>query len=97
VDGLYTSATLDENAYELIVKSINYSPNARPADIRLNGIHSSGTVRFTTLANSDLDAKTALIIQLAVAPVSSTLQVTSGFIPVQLRRGSVIVYRIPNQ
>ena len=84
VDGLYTSATLDENAHELIVKAINYSPNARSADIRLNGIHPSGTVRVTTLASSDLDAENNFDHPMAVAPVSSTLQVKSASIPVQL-------------
>ena len=95
VDGLYTSATLDESAHELIVKVINYLPAARPAEIRLTGINPSGTVRVTTLASADLNAENSFDHPTAVSPESSTLQVTSGSIQVQLRPYSVTVYRIP--
>jgi alpha-N-arabinofuranosidase len=97
VDGLYTSATLDEGAHELIVKAINYSPNARPAEIRLNGINASGTVKVTTLASPDLNSDNSFDHPTAVSPESSTIQVISGSIPVQLPPYSVTVYRIPAQ
>jgi alpha-N-arabinofuranosidase len=95
VDGLYTSATLDESAHELIVKVINYLPDARPAEIRLTGINPSGTVRVTTLASADLNTENSFDHPTAVSPESSTLQVTSGSIQVQLRPYSLTVYRIP--
>ena len=94
VDGLYTSATLDEGAHELILKVVNYSPNARAAEIRLNGINASGTVKVMTLASADLNAENSFEHPTNVSPEASTLQVTTGSIPAQLAAYSVTVYRI---
>ncbi len=95
--GLYTSAVFDERTNELILKAINYSPTARPAEIRLNGMHPSGTAKVTTLASADLAAENSFDSPMAVSPESSTLEVKSGSIPVQLRPYSVTVYRIPTR
>jgi alpha-N-arabinofuranosidase len=94
-DGLYTSASLDERSHELIVKAINNSPTARMAEIRLNGVGPSGTASVTTLESADLSAENSFDHPTAVAPVSSTLNVNSGTIPVQLLPYSLTVYRIP--
>jgi alpha-N-arabinofuranosidase len=95
--GLYTSASLDERNHELIVKTINYSPIPRPAEIRLNGIHLSGATKVTTLASTDLNAENSFDHPTAVAPESSTLEVRAGTNAVLLRPYSVTVYRIPTQ
>jgi alpha-L-arabinofuranosidase len=95
--GLYTSASLDEHTHELIVKAINDTSHGTSAEIRLNGINPSGTAKVTTLESADLSAENSFDQPKAVAPVSSTLDVTSGTIPVQLRPYSVTVYRIPAQ
>jgi alpha-N-arabinofuranosidase len=95
--GLYTSASLDEHTQELIVKAINDSPNVTPAEIRLDGINPSGTAKVTILESADLNAENSFDHPKAVAPVSSTLDVKSGTIPVQLRPYSVTVYRIHAQ
>jgi alpha-L-arabinofuranosidase len=95
--GLYTSASLDERNHELIVKAINYSPTPRPAEIRLNGIHVSGTAKVTTLASTDLNAENSFDHPTAVAPESSTLDLRAGTNAVLLRPYSVTVYRIPAQ
>jgi alpha-N-arabinofuranosidase len=95
--GLYTSASLDERTHELIVKAINYSPNARTAEIRLNSMTPAGTAKVITLQGADLTAENSFDHPTAVAPVSSTLEVKSGIIPVQLRPYSVTVYHIPAQ
>lgn len=92
---LYTSATLDESTHELIVKAINNSADERAAEIRLNGMNPTGMVKVTTLESADLTAENSFEHPTAVAPVSSTLEVKSGTIPVQLRPYSVTVYRIP--
>jgi alpha-N-arabinofuranosidase len=95
--GLYTSAVLDERTHELILKAINYSPTMRAADIRLNGISPSGTAKVTTLASADLNAENSFDHPTAVAPESSTLDVRSGTVSVQLRPYSVTICRIPAQ
>jgi alpha-N-arabinofuranosidase len=96
-DGLYTSASLDDHTHELIVKAVNFAAAPRQAEIQLNGIKPSGTAKVTTLANSDLNAENSLDHPTAVAPESSTIELRSGTIPVQLRPYSVTVYRIPAQ
>jgi alpha-N-arabinofuranosidase len=95
--GLYTSASLDDRTHELIVKAVNVSASARPAEIRLNGLNPSGMAKVITLASADLNAENNFDHPKLVAPKSSTLQVTSAKLPVQLDPYSVTVYRIAVQ
>jgi len=95
--GLYTSASLDDRTHELILKAINVSSSARPAEIRLNGLNPSGTVKVITLASADLNAENNFDHPKLVSPKSSTLEVNSATLPVQLDPYSVTVYRIPVQ
>lgn len=96
-DGLYTSASLDERSHELIVKAINVSANMRPAEIRLNGLNPSGMVKVVTLESTDLNAENSLDHPKNVSPRSSTVQVNSSTLSVQLNPYSVTVYRIPGR
>ena len=93
--GLYTSAVLDERTHELIIKAINYSPNARPAQIKLQGMDTSGTAKVTTLQSADLKIENTFDQPKAIAPVASTLEVKSGSIDAQLLPYSLTVYRVP--
>ena len=93
--GLYTSATLDERSHELIVKAVNYSANARPMEIRLNGMASSGTAKVSILASADLNAENSFERPTAVAPEISAAEVKNGTIVTTLRPYSVTVYRVP--
>ena len=95
--GLYTSASLDERSHEYILKVINYATTSRQAEIRLNGIRPSGIARVTTLTSADLSAENSFEYPSAVSPESSTMDVTSAVIPVQLRPYSVNIYRFPAQ
>jgi alpha-L-arabinofuranosidase len=92
--GLYTSASLDEPSHTLIVKAINYTRNARPAEIHFNGINPSGTAQVSTLA-ADLAAENTFDKPTAVSPEPSTLDMQSGTMRVQLRPYSLTIYRIP--
>jgi len=93
--GLYTSAALDERTHELIVKAINDTAAARPAEIRLKGLDRSADVKVTTLQSADLNAENSFDHPTAVAPASSTAEVHSGTLSVQLPSYSLNVYRIP--
>ena len=55
----------------------------------------SGTAKVTTLASADLEAENSFDHPTAVAPESSTAEVKSGKISVQLRPYSVTVFRFP--
>ncbi len=93
--GLFTGATLDERTHELIVKAINNTPATRAVTLQINGLNPSGSIHITTLASADLNAENSFDHPTAVAPESTSLDVKSGTIPVQLRPYSVNVYRIP--
>ena len=93
-DGLYTSASLDERSHELIVKAINTTANARAAEIRLTGSTLSGPVRVETLQSNELEAENSFDHPRAVAPESSSAEIRSGVISIQLRPYSVNVYRV---
>jgi alpha-L-arabinofuranosidase len=95
--GLYTSASLDERTNELIVKAINDTATARPAEIHLDMSSMSGTAKATILHSADLNAENSFEHPTAVAPEPSTVEVKSGTISVQLRPYSLNVYRIPMQ
>jgi alpha-N-arabinofuranosidase len=95
VDGLYTSASLDERTGEVVVKVVNDLATARGAEIRVAGVSASGTAKVTTLESADLSAENSFDAPTAVAPKSSTVEVRSGTIPVELLPYSVTVYRIP--
>jgi alpha-N-arabinofuranosidase len=95
--GLFTSASLDERTHELIVKAINDTPSARPAEVRLDGADVSGTVKVTVLASPDLKAENSFEHPRAVAPEFSSVDVRSGMVSVELRPYSVNIYRIPTR
>ena len=94
-DGLYTVASLDERTHELILKAINTTASAKAAEIRMSGVASSGTAKVITLESSDLNAENNFDHPKNLSPKSSTLQVKSGTLAVQLDPYSVTVYRIP--
>ncbi len=93
--GLYTSATLDERTHELIVKVINTTASARPAEIRLTGFDRSGTANVTTLQSSDPNTENSFEHPQAIGPQPSTAEVKSGKVYAQLPPWSANVYRIP--
>jgi alpha-N-arabinofuranosidase len=100
-DGLYASASLDEHTHEIIVKAVNYSAAPRQAEIRLTGMNSAGispagiVAKVTTLQSADLTAENSFDHPTAVSPVSSTLNITSNTIPIELLPYAVTIYRIP--
>lgn len=93
--GLYTSASLDERAHELIVKVVNATPSARDALVELHGATPVGAVAVTTLASADLAAENSLARPTALAPVQSTLPSRADGVPVRLGAYSLVVLRIP--
>jgi alpha-L-arabinofuranosidase len=96
-EGLYTTGSLDERSHELIVKVINDTPTTRPAEIDLDGHNASGTAKIITLESADLNAENSFEHPRAISPESSTAEVKSGVIAVELRPYSVNVYRISMQ
>lgn len=94
--GLYTSATLDGRTRELIVKAVNNTSSPRAEEIRLNGGTAKGAAKVTTLS-AEPDAENNFEHPKAVAPESTSVEVSSGALRVELRPYSLTVYRIPMQ
>ena len=95
--GLYTSGALDERSHELIVKAVNDTGTARAAEIHVAGMGASGNAKVITLASADLNAENSFEHPKAISPESSTAEVRSGTLSVELRPYSVNVYRIAVQ
>lgn len=96
-EGLYTSAALDQQTHELIVKAVNVSATAKPVEIRLLAANASGMAKTTILASADLNAENSFQKPRNVAPEQGTAAVKSGVIAVSLQPYSVNVYRVPVQ
>jgi alpha-N-arabinofuranosidase len=94
-DGLYTVASLDERSHELILTVVNASANTRPAQLQLNGLAADRPAKVTTLSSTDLSAENSFDHPDNVAPIDSTLAITSPTISIQLTPNSVTVFRIP--
>jgi alpha-L-arabinofuranosidase len=93
--GLYTRSSFDARTNELIMKVINSTASARPADIKLNGVEASGKVKTITLQSPDPAAENGFDNPIAVAPTQSTIEMKSGTISAQLNPYSVNVFRVP--
>lgn len=93
--GLYTSATLDERTHELIVKAINNTSAARPAELELKGATASGVAKLTILGSGDLSTENSFEHPTALAPRSSTQEMMGSHVLVTLEPYSLTVYRIP--
>jgi alpha-N-arabinofuranosidase len=94
-DGLYTSASLDERTHEVIVKAVNVSAGTKQVELDVSGVNISATAKVTTLQGADLNAENSFERPKNIAPRSSTLEMKSSKVPVQLAPYSVTVYRIP--
>jgi len=92
---LYSVASLDERTHELVVTVVNTLPQVRAADIRFDGVTAGSTAKVTTLQSADLKAENSFDHPTEVAPVSSSVDMKTGTLSVQLPAQSVTVYRIP--
>jgi alpha-N-arabinofuranosidase len=93
--GLYTLASLDERTHELVVTAVNTTAQARSTEIKLDGITTTGRAQVTTLESADLKAENSFDHPTNVGPVSSSIDVSTNTLSVQLPAQSVTVYRIP--
>ena len=93
--GLYTVASLDERTHELVVTAVNTTAQGRAAEIKLDGVTPAATAQVTTLQNADLKAENSFDQPTNVTPVSTSVDVKTGTLSVQLPAQSVTVYRIP--
>lgn len=94
-DGLYSSATIDSKAKEIIIKMVNTSEKAQQADFVLDGISKvDPEARVTTLASNNLDQMNSFENPSAISPVESQSEVKNKKIRLLLRAQSFSVIRV---
>ncbi len=94
-DELFASASLDEQAGEVILKVVNTSPSPREVRINLAGAKTIGKMGKTfILESSDLKAENSLESPTKVAPVERQLAVPSGEFAYTVTPQSLTVLRV---
>ncbi|MBD8489787.1 alpha-L-arabinofuranosidase [Echinicola sp. CAU 1574] len=94
-NGLYASATIDENTNELIFKIVNTSSEPKQVSIKLDGKYKgSGTGELLEMADKDLEAYNSLDDPEAVIPLSKSIEVNKKTIELELKGQSVNVGRV---
>ena len=94
-DSLYASATFDKMTNEAILKIVNASGKAQPAEIMLDGagkLNTSG--KITLLQSNDLELENSLDQPMRLAPVEQTTSVKAGKLSTTLAPYSFAVFRI---
>jgi alpha-N-arabinofuranosidase len=92
---LFTSASLDEPAGEVILKVVNVAPSSKQVHINLAGARSLGkTGKVIILESSDLKAENSLDNPMKVAPVERQLAVPKAEFAYTLTPNSVTVIRV---
>ncbi|PJJ59609.1 alpha-L-arabinofuranosidase C-terminal domain-containing protein [Hymenobacter chitinivorans] len=98
-DNLFSSAVADDKTGEIVVKLVNYSPQARPVTVNLQGVKKLGkTGKATVLASNDLNAVNSLDQPRNVAPKDESFKVGSAaVVTYTLAPNSFTVLRIPGK
>jgi alpha-N-arabinofuranosidase len=92
---LFTSASLDEPAGEVILKVVNTAPSSREVHINLAGARRLGkTVKVIILESSDLKAENSLDNPTKVAPFERQLSVPASEFGYTLTPNSLTVIRV---
>ena len=93
-DGLYTSASIDQQNAEVILKAVNATGTARQVRVDLKGAGSiQGNARLIVLASADLKAENSLDQPTRLAPVEKSLTASSSSFDLTLDPQSFTVIR----
>ncbi len=96
-DGLYASSTFDEKTGETIVKIVNTTAAAKPAEINFSGLKKAGgTAKILVLKSDDPTAMNSLDAPMAVSPTEKTIDFKDKKAVVLLAANSVSVLRVKN-
>ena len=94
-DGLYASSTLDEKAGEIIIKIVNTTAAAKPAEIQLSGLKkTSGTGTIILLKSEDPNAVNSLDTPAALSPTESPIEYRDKKLSTSLPASSFAVIRV---
>lgn len=94
-DGLYASSTFDAATGDIIIKIVNTTAAAKPAEIQLNGLKKPGsTGKLIVLKNDNPDAVNSLDQPMSVSPTETAIEVKDKKVMVSLAANSFSVIRV---
>lgn len=94
-DGLYASSTFDQATGDIIVKIVNTTAVAKPAEIHFNGLKNlAGTGKMIVLQSDNPESVNSLDRPVQVAPRETAIPVKDKKAVVSLAAGSVSVIRV---
>jgi alpha-L-arabinofuranosidase len=94
-DSLYASAAFDKTANEAIVKIVNASGKAQPAELMLaDAVKLNVSAKISLLQSNDLELENSLDQPMRLAPVEQTASVKAGKLSTTLAPYSFTVFRI---
>lgn len=94
-DDIYSSATIDADKNEIILKVVNTAGKAQNLNISINGKKVSSEVVVLTLQSEDLEAENSFEEPMKISPKSSEIAIKKGKLQVQIPGQAMVVYRIP--
>jgi alpha-N-arabinofuranosidase len=95
--GLYASSTFDAATDEVIVKIVNTTASAKPAEIRLVGLkNTNSTGKLIVLKSDNPEAVNSLDQPMAVGPTETAIEVKDKKVSVVLAANSFSVLRVKN-
>jgi alpha-L-arabinofuranosidase len=93
-NGLYASASVDQQNSEVILKAVNATTTARTLRVDLKGAGAiQGNARLIVLASTDLKAENSLDQPARLAPVEKPLAASSNSVDLTLDPQSFTVMR----
>jgi len=92
---LNVSATLDQDAGEVIIKAVNVGNKPLTASIALKGVSTGGSMKVTTLSSGSLDDENTIEEPNRIVPEESTAQIAGADSDYEFIPYSLTVLRIP--
>ncbi len=94
-DGLYASSTFDQATGETIIKIVNTTAAAKPAEIRFDGWKkANGTGKIIVLKSDNPEAVNSLDQPMQISPKETALEVKDKKVAVSLAANSFSVIRV---
>ena len=94
-DGLYASSTYDAATGDIIVKIVNTTAVAKPAEIRLDGSKKpTGTGKIIVLKSDDPEAVNSLDKPIQISPMETAIEVKDKKVTVSLAANSFSIIRV---
>jgi len=93
-DSCFASATIDNNAHELIIKIVNAGKQEQKAQFVVNGAAPGGQATLTVMKSDDLNVVNSLTEPLTISPQKSKIEVDKNLVKLNMKPYSFNVIRV---